>query len=812
MPRVGEAFYELTAKDAGLFGTLAKAESGMAASGKAAEAALGGGVAKGMAEAESAVAGGTGRMGGLFGSVGNVTDKFKGKLGDLKTGIVQGLGIGGFMAVSSAASEFIGKITNSIGLASDLNETVSKSAATFGPAADVILQWSKTTASSMGIAQVSALDYSATFGGLLQNFGLTAQAAAPMSQSLVQLAADMASFSNSTPEEALDALRSGLIGESEPLRRFQVNLSEARIQQKALELGLWSGKGAIDASAKAQATYAIIMQDTARQQGDFTKTASGMANQQRISAAQAQEAWTNFGAALLPLAAVVMPAIAHAGTGVVNFLTALLSHGREVLPVLIGLGVAVAVNVVPPFAAWAIATVIATAPLIALAAAVAGVVFILDKLGLLGPILDVFWNALSIGAQAVQLAFDTTARVIGILVGNIIGIVRNVIGIAAEIPGPWQDTAKQMKATLTDMQVSVETWGTHVEDTAGKAGNVTPKTFADNLAAGAPAVDTAAKTAITDPVTDAATTAKATAVKTAKATPGAIAQGLQEGKDAVASGADALKKAFEDHISPTKEIAQLQGDLTGKLMKRGLSSNDPIIRAAAQQWKSDIEERLFVLKNNVGGTALKTGQNYADALEAKKKAVAAAAAQHTQAVNSIYSQFSGKAKTWGQNTAEAYGDGLRARVDYVASAAGAITKAVGNIIRASSPPGPLSPLHLIDVWGERTAEAYAEGWTRKTPNLVDAVAGFLSAADTAISRFTPTVRSSVSPAEAVFPTALLGPPSHTSSVSIGDVNVPISFDGPPPTSSHEIRRLGRAIGEEVRMSLTRTLSSFPVGG
>jgi hypothetical protein len=72
----------------------------------------------------------------------------------------------------------------------------------------------------------------------------------------------MASFNNADPSETLDALRAGLAGETEPLRRFGVSLSDARLKQEAMNMGIYKGKGPLTPTRKAQATYALILKDT----------------------------------------------------------------------------------------------------------------------------------------------------------------------------------------------------------------------------------------------------------------------------------------------------------------------------------------------------------------------------------------------------------------------------------------------------------------------------------------------------------------------------------------------------------------------
>lgn len=210
--------------------------------------------------------------------------------------------------------------------AGDLNEQVSKSEAVFKGSAAEVNQWSETTADGIGISQTAALEATGTFGNMLVPMGLARDRAAEMSTEMVDLAGDMASFNNADPTRVLEALRSGLAGESEPLREFGVFLNAARVEQEALNLGLYDGTGAVSAAAKAQATYSLILKDTADAQGDFERTSGSAANQQRILAAEWDNAQAALGQALLP--ALV------AGTGALrDGIGAARDHGDSILEV-----------------------------------------------------------------------------------------------------------------------------------------------------------------------------------------------------------------------------------------------------------------------------------------------------------------------------------------------------------------------------------------------------------------------------------------------------------------------------------------------
>ena len=194
-------------------------------------------------------------------------------------------------------------------MASDLNEEITKSQKVFGDSADEILAWSETTASSMGIAQTQALQATGIFGNLFSTVGLGTDQSAEMSQSLTQLAADLASFNNADISDVLLAIRSGLIGEAEPLRRYGVLLSEARVQQVALENTGKQNVRQLSDQEKALARYQIILEDTVPAQGDFADTIGDALLIRRAAAAETQELATEFGKLTLALELATLPVI-----------------------------------------------------------------------------------------------------------------------------------------------------------------------------------------------------------------------------------------------------------------------------------------------------------------------------------------------------------------------------------------------------------------------------------------------------------------------------------------------------------------------
>jgi hypothetical protein len=223
--------------------------------------------------------------------------------------------VGGIVALTAIFTKATGK-------ASDLNESLSKNQVIFGDHAKALVDWSKTTARSLGVSQNQALEATGTFGNLFRALKIGQQPAADMSKRLVTLASDLASFNNADPSDVLEALRAGLVGETEPLRKFGINLNDARLREEALRLGLVkTTKDVLPAAVKAQAAYSLILQDTALAQGDFARTSEGAANQQRILAAVWEDSLARLGAITLPFATMVLPLLVNGIERVATFVT-----------------------------------------------------------------------------------------------------------------------------------------------------------------------------------------------------------------------------------------------------------------------------------------------------------------------------------------------------------------------------------------------------------------------------------------------------------------------------------------------------------
>lgn len=159
----------------------------------------------------------------------------------------------------------------------------------------------------MGIDPAQWLRNQGVFNTLLTGFGDTAERAQLMSQNLTQLGYDISSFFNISIEDAMQKLQSGISGELEPLRRLGYDLSQARLEQTALNLGVKESVSAMTQAEKAELRYYAIMTQVTTTQGDMARTLEAPANQLRILQAQLTQAARAIGNIFIPALNAILP-------------------------------------------------------------------------------------------------------------------------------------------------------------------------------------------------------------------------------------------------------------------------------------------------------------------------------------------------------------------------------------------------------------------------------------------------------------------------------------------------------------------------
>ena len=194
-----------------------------------------------------------------------------------------------------------------------------------GQYADEAKEYAEKVSDVMGIDPAQWLRNQGVFNTLLTGFGDTAERAQLMSKNLTQLGYDLSSYANIPIENAMQKLQSGIAGELEPLRRLGYDLSQAELQQIALNLGIKESVANMTQAEKAELRYYAIMTQVTSAQGDMARTLQAPANQLRILQAQLTQASRAIGNifipalnAILPYAIAVVKAIREIANAIAN--------------------------------------------------------------------------------------------------------------------------------------------------------------------------------------------------------------------------------------------------------------------------------------------------------------------------------------------------------------------------------------------------------------------------------------------------------------------------------------------------------------
>lgn len=346
-----------------------------------------------------------------------------------------GLGpaIAGVMG-AAAVGDFL---KDAVGQASDLNEVGTALKTVFGDGLGAVEAFGDTGAKALGMSKLEALQAAQTFGVYGKAAGLSGKENAKFSTTLASLGTDLASFYNTSPEQAIEAIGSGLRGEAEPLRQFGILLDDATLRQQALKMGLIkTTKSALTPQQKVLAAQAAIMNQSKVAQGDFAKTSGGLANQQRILAAQWTDAKGKIGGVFLPIILAAVKGVnglfdaitpikdavagmfseASAGKGpLAGVVSAVQTVGPQILPTLKTVGATVGAVLLPALSrAGTLFTTVLLPMFMRVGTAVGGILL---------PALQ------RIGALFTGTVLPAVSAVVGYFVANVLPIFQRLYGI-----------------------------------------------------------------------------------------------------------------------------------------------------------------------------------------------------------------------------------------------------------------------------------------------------------------------------------------------------------------------------------------------
>ena len=211
--------------------------------------------------------------------VGGAVNNIKSKFNILNSTLASGLSLAALVAVGKKCLE----------LSSDLAEVQNVVDTTFGKSSNIINEFAESALKNFGLTELQAKKYVSTLGAIAKASGESEEATLQMSTNLTKLTADVASFFNYDYDTAFNKIRSGLTGETEPLKDLGVVMTVANLEQYRLAQGIQTSYSAMSSAEQMALRYNYIMQALTDTQGDFNKTQASWANQLRILQGQAQQ-------------------------------------------------------------------------------------------------------------------------------------------------------------------------------------------------------------------------------------------------------------------------------------------------------------------------------------------------------------------------------------------------------------------------------------------------------------------------------------------------------------------------------------------
>jgi len=185
---------------------------------------------------------------------------------------------------------------------SDLYEAQNVVENTFKKSAKAIEAWTNTTAKSAGISKTASSQWVGFMGAMLKSSGVSEKAAANMSKNLVQLTGDMSSFYNISTSDMWEKIRSGISGETEPLKQLGINMSVVNLETYAMSQGIKKSYKDMSQAEQTTLRYNYLLSVTKDAQGDFGRTLNdSFANQARVAKLNLETLVSTLGSKFLPV-------------------------------------------------------------------------------------------------------------------------------------------------------------------------------------------------------------------------------------------------------------------------------------------------------------------------------------------------------------------------------------------------------------------------------------------------------------------------------------------------------------------------------
>lgn len=438
---------------------------------------------------------------------------------------------------------------------------------------------------------------------------------------------------------------------------------------------------AIDANATSTQALAALQKAYSGQAAAFGATDEGIAQANAI-------AWKEVGESIGKLVLPVFNLFAQVMRDVIlpavqTFVDLVIQNAPVAVAALGAIAAVVVGTLVPAFVGWAVATLAATWPLLAIGAAVAALAlaFQTNFMGIQDIVTGVF--------KVIQDVFNTLLNLIGRGISLLLDPIRAMVDLASKVPGPWQDGLGKIRDSIDATQNALEALGTTasvssqqasaaVEQAAAAVGDAQLTISAafrqeeegyrsvaavSTEVADQQAADFERWRALAEARQQAVLDSDRAIIKSIEGLGPDMKKGLQDGEDSVKAGMKNLIWVMNHPWAAEHDRAKLEGILHSKKIQEGLASQNPFVRAAAQAEVDAINAELAKLPPAGYRASTAWGKAF---------------------VGGIY--------------------------DYSSKINKALSDATGGMVGQSPPK--VGPLRHIGIWGRNVAKAWVEPFVK----------------------------------------------------------------------------------------------------
>lgn len=382
----------------------------------------------------------------------------------------------GFQIVNKAKN-FLVEATKA---ASDAGESINAVNVVFDEGAEKILKFSEIAAREVGLSANAFRQLSTQTGALLSTTGLNMDEVAEQTIILTKRAADLASVYNTSVDDALSAINQALRGETEAIRRYSGDVTDASLQAFLLSKNINKSTSELSENEKRLYRVQLLLEQTAMVQGDFANTSDQAANKTRILTAVLENKKTEIGQRLLPVwnalldrLAVILPVVLD---GVIVALDFIIQKSGEVSrflaenwdivePVLIGFAVAIGAVLVPAFIAWAVsagaaavATLASVAPILLVVGVItvlaAAIIYAINYFQLWDDILKIITKTFNLLKNVLYTVNDAT-RTVGDTIVNTFNTIGGVIERVINKVAFFINKIRELVAYVNNIKISI---------------------------------------------------------------------------------------------------------------------------------------------------------------------------------------------------------------------------------------------------------------------------------------------------------------------------------------------------------------------